>query len=327
MGGIWGLKSKVPTLAELPPSLTASIALRAIGAPRVTIEVDALVLGQLGADGRLHRRQVPAVDVDLLPVAGEGLLHPVAAGLQLDLALLLDDAQEVLVALVGGPLARGLAGQALVRAEVRQRARLCVVADAGVEGDHRDAGVDGLLHRRRDRRRVGQGDRDAVDLGVDRALDQGGLLAGVRVGRVLELDVVLGRGGLGALADDVPEGVAGGAVGDHGDRHLGRVRLPGVGAGGGRLLLLAAGVAAGGRRQQQHGQQRHADWVPTKLDHADPPFCLVLPARGSGAGWRPRVAPAVVVHPTSSQRDVGNPSSTAESRGTGQRVVTTLPRV
>ena len=36
LGGIWGLKSKVPTLAELLDSLAASIALRAIGAPRVT---------------------------------------------------------------------------------------------------------------------------------------------------------------------------------------------------------------------------------------------------------------------------------------------------
>jgi hypothetical protein len=56
-------------------------------------------------------------------------------------------------------------------------------------------------------------------------------------------------------------------------------------------------------------------------------FLLGVPCEGPGPGRRPRAAPDVVVHPTSSQRDVGNPSSTAESRGMGQRVVTTLPRV
>ena len=37
-GGICGLKSKVPTFALLPASLAASIALSAIGAPRVTMK-------------------------------------------------------------------------------------------------------------------------------------------------------------------------------------------------------------------------------------------------------------------------------------------------
>ena len=39
-----------------------------------------------------------------------------------------------------------------------------------------------IPHGRFERRWVGQGDRDAVDLAVDRALDQVRLLAGVRVG-------------------------------------------------------------------------------------------------------------------------------------------------
>src|SRR6185437_7182921 len=40
------------------------------------------------------------------------------------------------------------------------------------------------------------------------------------VGEVDQLDIVLLGGGVGALADDVPEGVARLRMGDHGDGHL-----------------------------------------------------------------------------------------------------------
>ena len=61
-----------------------------------------------------------------------------------------------LAPILGGSLAAGLAGDGLVLAEVRQRARLLERADAGVERDHRDTRGDGLLDRRHQRRRVGQ---------------------------------------------------------------------------------------------------------------------------------------------------------------------------
>jgi len=52
------------------------------------------------------------------------------------------------------------------------------------------------------RRPVRVGDRDAVDVAVDRVSDQGGLLGRVRVRGVLEGDVVLGRCGQGAVPDE-----------------------------------------------------------------------------------------------------------------------------
>src|ERR1700754_576132 len=64
--------------------------------------VDALVLLELGTDGRLHRRLVPAVDVDLVVLAAEALLDAVAAGLELHLALFLHDAEHVLGAVLRG---------------------------------------------------------------------------------------------------------------------------------------------------------------------------------------------------------------------------------
>ena len=64
---------------------------------------------------------------------------------------------------------------------------------AGVEADHRDAGVGGLLQGVLEGIRLGERDRDAVDLLVDGLLDELGLAAGFGVGRVEELDIVLRR--------------------------------------------------------------------------------------------------------------------------------------
>src|SRR5262249_10364114 len=60
--------------------------------------VDALVLLELVRHAGEHRRVVGAVDVQLAhgPLGAEALLHPGAPGLELDLALGLQDAQHVL---------------------------------------------------------------------------------------------------------------------------------------------------------------------------------------------------------------------------------------
>ncbi len=113
----------------------------------------------------------------------------------------------------GDPLAGRLTGEVLVGAEVHQRADLLVLVDAGVEGDDRDAGVDGRLDRAGERVRGGQRGGDAVDLGVDRVLDQRGLLGRVRVVGVLQRDAVVLGGLLRAGLDLVPERVARGSRG------------------------------------------------------------------------------------------------------------------
>ena len=80
--------------------------------------VDRRVLLQLGGDGRLHRRHVGAVDVEVLDRAAEPGLHPGATGFECDVALVLDDADDLLRPFGGQPLARGLTGDLLVLPEV-----------------------------------------------------------------------------------------------------------------------------------------------------------------------------------------------------------------
>src|SRR4051794_24279709 len=219
--------------------------------------VDALVLGQLGLDVRRHRGVVAAVDVrlaDLRPAARPGG-HAVAAVLELLLTLLLDDAEDVLAAVRHDALAHGGAGVLLALPEVAEGAEPERVRAARVEHRHGDARGDRLLDGGAERSRVRVGHGDAVDLLVDRRLDQLRLLAGVRVVGVLEVDVVLGRGGLAALADDVPERVAGCLMGDHGDRHLRCVRDAGIGRRRGLRGLLATGRRAG--REGEGGADGH----------------------------------------------------------------------
>ena len=93
-----------------------------------------------------------------------------------DVALLVQDAEGLLRAALVELLADGLAGDRLVLADVGERAERLGLVGAGVDRDHRDAGLVGLgddvLHR------VGLGERDdqAVDLLVDGGLDELGLL-------------------------------------------------------------------------------------------------------------------------------------------------------
>src|SRR3954471_13968477 len=110
--------------------------------------------------------------------------------------------------------------------------------------------VAGGRGRRADGVRGGQPGGDAVDLAVDRVLDQGRLLARVRVVGVLQRDVeVLGRG-LGPVADLVPERVTGRLVRDHRD---------GVALAGAAAPVLSAPLAAAGRergRADRHDGER-----------------------------------------------------------------------
>ena len=184
-------------------------------------------------------------------VLAKALLHPGAAGLERDVALLVHHAQGLAAAgLLGQPLACALPGQALVGAEVHQRAVLLVGVDARVEHHAGMPGLGRLLQGRPDRVGVGQRHRDAVDLAVDGVLDQRGLLARVGVVGVLQVDAVLLGGLLGAGPDPVPERGAGASwvtmaivkLGPPGRRHRS--------AGG---VLGAALAAAGGDGEQEPG--------------------------------------------------------------------------
>ena len=90
--------------------------------------------------------------------------------------------------------------------------------------------------------RGGQGGGDAVHLGVDGVLDQRGLLAGVRVVGVLQVDAVVLGGLLGSGLDLVPEGVTRSLVGDHGDGVAGVVARAATSV---LLSLLGVRAAAG----------------------------------------------------------------------------------
>ena len=220
--------------------------------------VDALVLVELGRDAGQFGGVVSAVHVQFFHRSrrAEALLHPGAPGLELDLALRLQDAQHLLGALGREPLARREPGDRLVLPEERHPAALLPVADARVEHDHRDPGGHGLLDRRADGCRVGVGDRDAVYLAVDRGLDQGGLLGGILVIGVVHGHVVLGRRGGLALPDDVPEGVARRGVRDHGERVVRGVGLACRYPRSRLRGLLPAGAAAGGEDEGGERDER-----------------------------------------------------------------------
>src|SRR6478735_1300978 len=210
--------------------------------------VDRRVGGELGLQGRDDRGVVGAVDLDVLG-AGRLALHTGTAGLEGHRAGGLDDAERVLRAVGHDALTGAGAGQVLVGAEVHQRAGVLVLVDARVEGDRGDLGRDGRLDGALERVRGGQGGGDAVDLGVDRVLDQGGLLGRVGVVAVLQRRPGVLGGLLRTGFDLVPEGVAGGLVGDHGEG-VARVAAATPRAAGGVVALLCAAAAAGG---EDHG--------------------------------------------------------------------------
>ena len=189
------------------------------------------------------------------------------------MALLLDDADGLLRAELGQLVTGRLARDPLVLTEVPERAGLLPGFDTAVQRDHRDAAVGRLLHVRLHRVRLRQGDGDAVDLRVDRGLHQVGLVGALRRAGVLQFDVVLLRGRLGALADQVPEGVTRRRVRDERDLHP-----RGVGDVARRrrrssaLLLLAAGGTAGAQRRDQHERRprRRRLLLPPNHDYNQP---------------------------------------------------------
>ena len=115
--------------------------------------VDGLVLLQLGGDRRLHRRHVLAVDVEDLGLPLEALPDAGAAGFQRDLALLLDDADDLLGAVLLQTFARGDPGELLVLTEVLLHAHRLAVVEARVERDDGNA----LVQRGLDRGAIASG--------------------------------------------------------------------------------------------------------------------------------------------------------------------------
>ena len=107
------------------------------------------------------------------------------------LALLLDDAEHLLGAVLGESLPGRDAGQPLVLAEVLRNPLLLEIVEPGVECHHGDSRCLGSRDRGCHRFRLGQGDGDAGHLGVDRGLNQVGLVRRLRIGRVTQFDVVL----------------------------------------------------------------------------------------------------------------------------------------
>src|SRR4051812_49401308 len=210
--------------------------------------VEGLVRLQLGLDLGLRRRDVRgALDLEVGHRAAEALLHAVAALLQADVVLLVDDAEHLLDAVGLQPRARRLARNRLGLAHVRDRPERLGVLRAGVQRDDRDAGRLGLRERVLDRARVRHRDREAVDLLRDGGVDELGLLLRVVVRRAPdELDALVLGGLLGALLDDRPERALV-AVCDHGERDpaaLGLVHALRAARGSRRR----AGAAAAARR-------------------------------------------------------------------------------
>src|SRR3954454_12598654 len=204
--------------------------------------VEGLVRLQLGLDRRLRRRDVGgALDLEVGDRAAEALLDAVAALLQADVVLLVDDAEDLLDAGRLELRARRLAGDRLGLTDVGDRAQRLGVLRARVQRDDRDAGRLGLRERVLDRARVRHRHREAVDLLRNGGVDQLRLLLRVVVRRAPdELDALVLRGLLGALLDDGPERALV-AVGDHGDREPGALGQRDVGRGRGPRGRAAAG--------------------------------------------------------------------------------------
>src|SRR5919106_1912665 len=180
---------------------------------------DRVVRLELGLDLGERRGDVrDALHLQVLDLAAVALPGPVAALLEADVALLVDDTEQLAAAALRQLPAGGLAGHRLVLPHVRDRAQLGGLRLAGVQCDDRDAGSLRLLERVPDRVRVRRRGSDPVDLLGYCRVDQLGLALRV-VLRLAVLDlhphVLAGllRAGLGDRPESVPL-----SVGDHGDR-------------------------------------------------------------------------------------------------------------
>ena len=179
-----------------------------------------------------------------------------AAGLQGDRAGRLDDAERLLAAGLGDPLARGAAGQVLVGAEVHRGAGLLVLVDAGVEGDDRDVrAAFGRLHRATSARPGWPASwRCRRPWSPPRSGSAWPAWLGSGSLRVLQVDAVVLGGLVRARLDLVPERVTRSLVGDHRDRVAGVV-AGAAAAAGGRLGGLRCTTATTGGQSQGGGDR------------------------------------------------------------------------
>src|SRR5918998_1125565 len=217
---------------------------------------DRVVRLQLRLDLRQRGRDVRhALHLQVLDFAAVALTGSIAALLEADVALLVDDAEQLAVATGLGQLpAGGLAGHRLVLADVCDRAQLSGFRLAGVQCDDRDAGSLRLLERVPDRVRVRRRGSDPVDLLGHRRVDQLGLALRVVLRlAVLDLDPHVLAGLLRAGLGDRPEGVPL-SVGDHGDREI-------TSLAEGDVVALVVVIAARRheRRQPQYEQGGQQD--------------------------------------------------------------------
>src|SRR4029079_416117 len=224
--------------------------------------VEGLVGLQLGLDLGLRRRDVRgALHLEVGHRAAEALLHAVAALLQADVVLLVDDAEGPLDGVGLQPRAGRLAGDRLRLADVRDRSERLEVVGARVQRHDRDAGRLGLRQRVLDRARVRHRHRQPVDLLRDGSVDQLRLLLRVVVGRAPdELHALVLCSLLRALLDDTPARALV-AVGDHRDREAAALRLAdalraAAGRGGRptRAGGLVAATAAGRHDERGDGE-------------------------------------------------------------------------
>src|SRR5829696_7800091 len=107
----------------------------------------------------------------------------VAALLECDVGLLVDDAQDLCRARGCQLGARSLAGFELGLPYMGEGSKLLEMIRPRVQRDDRNAGVDGAFDRRRDRVGVRGGDCESVDVRADGAVDQSGLALWVIVRR------------------------------------------------------------------------------------------------------------------------------------------------
>ena len=164
-------------------------------------------------------------------------------------------------------------------------ARLLPVVESGVEAVYRNPCSDCFLDRGNEGIRGDKRGRDAIDLGVDRVLNENSLLGGVGIGRVLQCRASVLGGLLGACPDPVPERIARRFVGDHGEG-IARVAAATAAPAGFRLGLSAA-AATGGQREccgrceggQGQALSRSAKAEPFADRIIDDSFRLVFRAR------------------------------------------------
>jgi hypothetical protein len=222
-----------------------------------------------GLSARTASKDLSDCSLDWISVSGA-----LATLVEADVALLVDDAEELLGASPGEPLAGGLARKAFRLADMRHGAHVRVGVQAGVQRDHRDAGVDGLLHRRADGLRIRRGDGEPVDLLGDGGLDHLGLLLGVVVGlAVAHRDAEVLARVFGALLGDGPERAAV-AVRDDGDGEVAALRHLDVVVGGLRVAAPVVTAAVGGRAAACTGKRgdQHQEQCPERaLLHGSPP--------------------------------------------------------